>query len=253
MLEVQALHVSYGTVHAVQGIDLYVQSGEAVGLLGPNAAGKSTTLRAISQLVGYQGTIRFDGKLLSRTRPDAVARLGLIHVPEGRHILLNLSMHENLQVGLSARSGRASPFTVADVYDLFPPLGALHRRPGWALSGGEQQMTAIGRALVAAPRLLMLDEPSLGLAPVMARAVYEALREIKTRVPMLLIEQNTAMALELCDRAHIISGGRIQLSGTSAELANREALMASYLGRRKPVADQITGETKPTHQGGRGY
>jgi branched-chain amino acid transport system ATP-binding protein len=231
MLEVSQLRVSYGPVEAVRGVDLEVPSGSAVGLLGPNAAGKTSTLRAISRLVPYQGTIRFDGEPVGRVRPDELVRRGLLHVPEGRRIFPNLSVHENLLVGTTARHGRPPTFSVDDVYDLFPALTALRGRAGWALSGGEQQMTAVGRALVGSPRLLMLDEPSLGLAPVVVSAVYRALADVKARVPLLLVEQNSAVALHLCDRGYVLAGGKVELTGTAAELGDRTALLASYLGQ----------------------
>lgn len=229
MLEVRGLTVRYGTTVAVDGIDLDVGAGELVTLLGPNGAGKTSTLQAISRVTASSGTIRFDGTDVSRAQPDALARMGLIHVPEGRRVFPNLSVHENLLVGQSARHGRTG-YSIDDVYDLFPPLGVLAGRAGWALSGGEQQMVAVGRALVAVPRLLLLDEPSLGLAPVIVQSVFQALTEVGTTTPMLLVEQNTGRALELCHRAAVLVTGRIVTAGPTSDFADRAAMLATYLG-----------------------
>ena len=235
MLELRGLSVSYGPVDAVRGVDLDVGGPEIVALVGPNGAGKTSTLRAISGFVPYGGTIRFDGEDLRKLSVQAAARRGLIHVPEGRHVWPTLTVHENLQVGTTARRRRPEGYTIDEVYDLFPPLTALRRRDGWALSGGEQQMVAIGRALVAGPRLLLLDEPSLGLAPIVSKTLFAALAEIGTRTPVLLVEQNTVMALKICARACVMVTGEFVLRGTGAELADRSALVASYLGERTEV------------------
>jgi branched-chain amino acid transport system ATP-binding protein len=232
MLEVRDLVVTHGTVRAVGGVSLDVGAGEAVALLGPNGAGKTSTLQAISGLVPFRGAVTFDGIDLARTSAEKAATAGLIHVPEGRHVFPSLTVHENLLVGESARGGRTPTYTVDDVYALFPALVALRRRAGWALSGGEQQMVALGRALVGAPRLLLLDEPSLGLAPVVRRAVFDALGEIASSVPMLIVEQNTGAALELCRRAYVLAAGRVVLDGTSDDLSDRRTLIDSYLGQR---------------------
>jgi branched-chain amino acid transport system ATP-binding protein len=232
VLAVRDLAVSYGTVRAVDGVTLDVGATEAVALLGPNGAGKTSTLVAISGLVPYRGRVEFDGADLGRLSTEQAARIGIVHVPEGRHVFPSLTVHENLLVGESARGGRTPRYGIDDVYDLFPALAALRRRAGWALSGGEQQMVALGRALVGAPRLLLLDEPSLGLAPVVRRVVFDALREIATTTPLLVVEQNTSAALELCRRAYVLADGRIALSGTADELGDRRALIDSYLGQR---------------------
>jgi branched-chain amino acid transport system ATP-binding protein len=235
MLDVQGLRVSYGSTAAVDGIDLHVDATGAAALLGPNGAGKTSTLRAISRLVPSSGSIRFDGDDITGLSPDEVARRGLIHVPEGRHVFPTLSVDENLRMGQVAARKRQSAYGLADVYDLFPALRPLRTRDGFALSGGEQQMVAIGRALVAAPKLLLLDEPSLGLAPVIVKAVFSALREIRDRTPILLVEQNTQQALAVCDHASVMVTGRIELSGASTEFSDRQALLASYL-RQKDAA-----------------
>jgi branched-chain amino acid transport system ATP-binding protein len=238
MIEVRGLEVSYGAVEAVRGIDLSMATGERVALLGPNGAGKTSTLRAISGLVPHRGTIVFDGVDLTKTSAENVTRMGLIHVPEGRHVFPTLTVHENLQVGTVARAGRRGGFGIDDVYDLFPALKRLKDTGGWALSGGEQQMVAIGRALVGAPRLLVLDEPSLGLAPVMTRVVFEALAEVAKQTPFLLVEQNSTMALRVCTRVFVMVSGRFVMSGAASEMNSRQELLRSYLGQRDEAVEE---------------
>jgi len=233
VLEISGLEIDYGAVQAVRGIDITVGPGETVGLLGPNGAGKTSTLRAATGLVHYRGSVRYEGHEVSRLGTESAAKAGLIHVPEGRHVFASLSVHENLLVGTTARRDRSEGYSIDDVYDLFPLLGQLRDRAGWALSGGEQQMVAIGRALVAAPRMLLMDEPSLGLAPIVVKAVFGALREISRRTPILLVEQNTVMALRVCQRAAVLVGGKIVLQGTAAELSDRTALLDSFLGQER--------------------
>lgn len=228
-LDVDHLTVRYGHVVAVDDVSLQVGRGEAVALLGPNGAGKTSILNAISGLIPCEGDVTFEGRATRSTHAAQLARRGLLHVPEGRRLFAGLDVHENLLVGRTARGRREDGFGLDDVYALFPALVPLRRRAAWALSGGEQQMVAIGRALVGAPRLLLLDEPSLGLAPVVVHAVFDALHDIVTRVPVLLVEQNTVAALELCRRAYVLSGGTIVLSGASSELTDRGALLDSYL------------------------
>ena len=176
-----------------------------------------------------EGRITFDGGPVGSLSADALGRAGLIHVPEGRRIFPTLSVHENLQVGTTATSGRQG-FSIDEVYDLFPMLAPLRSRGGWALSGGEEQMLAIGRGLVGAPRVLLLDEPSLGLAPTIVATVFEALREISRSVPLLLVEQNTNAALQLAGRAIVLFDGRSVLEGTAKEMQAREDLIDRYLG-----------------------
>ena len=238
MLQIRGLEVSYGPVKAVRGIDVDVEMGEVVALIGPNGAGKTSTLRAISGLVSYQGSVVFDGVDCRKASIEQLARQGLVHVPEGRHVFPSLNVHENFQVGAIAGTGRSEGFSIDDVYDLFPPLQPLRKRDGWALSGGEQQMVAIGRALVARPRILLLDEPSLGLSPQFTQAGYGALAQVSDRIPMLLVEQNTVMALKHCTRAAVMVGGSLVLEGTAADLADREALVASYLGEEPALAGE---------------
>jgi branched-chain amino acid transport system ATP-binding protein len=228
-LEARGLEVSYGPVEAVRGIDLDVRPGDVLAVIGPNGAGKTSTLRAISGLTQYRGTITFDGDDCRKLGVQGGARRGLIHVPEGRRVFASLTVQENLKVGQTARRGRDA-YSLDEVYDLFPALRPLTGRDGWALSGGEQQMVAIGRALVAGPRMLLLDEPSLGLAPLVVRSLFAALAEIARRTPILIVEQNTVMALRLCTKACVMVGGQIVLAGSAEEVADRSALVASYLG-----------------------
>jgi branched-chain amino acid transport system ATP-binding protein len=237
MIEVRGLEVSYGAVQGVCGIDLSMDAGERVALLGPNGAGKTSTLRAISNLVPHRGTVVFDGVDLSKTSAENVTRMGLIQVPEGRHVFPTLTVHENLQVGTVARSGRRGGYDIDDIYDLFPTLQRRKATGGWALSGGEQQMVAIGRALVGAPRLLMLDEPSLGLAPVVSRVVFAVLAEVAKETPLLLVEQNSTMALRVCTRAFVMVGGRFVMSGAASEMNSRQELLRSYLGQRDEAVE----------------
>ena len=232
MLRVEDLWVRYGTTEAVRGITVEVAAGEAVALLGPNGAGKTSTLRAISRLIASGGKVFFDGADITGTAPEEVARRGLIHVPEGRHVFPDLSVHENLQIGTTARRGRKDGYSFDDVYDLFPMLARLRDRLGYMLSGGEQQMVALGRALVGAPRLLLVDEPSLGLAPIVADAVADALIQIRSRTALFVVEQNVHLALRVCGRAAVMSNGVIVLQAGAAELHDRDALLSTYLGQQ---------------------
>jgi branched-chain amino acid transport system ATP-binding protein len=231
VLEISGLCVTYDGTEAVVDCSLSVTEGAAVALLGPNGAGKSSTLKAISGLVEFGGTIEFDGVPLRKLTPEKIARAGLVHVPEGRRLFGSLSVHENLLIGRTSRNGREGGYSIDDVYDLLPALKPISKRAGWALSGGEQQMVAIGRGLVSAPRLLLLDEPSLGLAPIIVKTVFEALREVSRRTPILLVEQNAVTAIDLCQRGYVLVDGRIVMQGTSEELGSREALIDSYLGQ----------------------
>jgi branched-chain amino acid transport system ATP-binding protein len=235
MLEVEKLSVRYGAVHAVRGVSLDVSVDQLVGLLGPNGAGKTSLLRAVSGLAPYSGRVRFDGTDLAGRVAERIARMGLVHVPEGRHVFPSLSVQENMLLGRLARGRRRSTFELEDVFGLFPALRQIRGRGGWALSGGEQQMVAIGRALMGAPRMLLLDEPSLGLAPKMASTVMSALQRVRGEVAILVVEQNTALALNACDRAYVQVEGEVVLSGTAAELGDRKTLLDSFLGQRIDV------------------
>jgi branched-chain amino acid transport system ATP-binding protein len=236
MLEISSLVINYEGTRAVSDVNISIEAGSAVALLGPNGAGKTSTLRAISGLVPYGGSITFDGTPLSKMTPEKIARAGLVHVPEGRHVFATLTVHENLLVGQTARRGRADGYSMSDVYDLLPALTKISKRAGWALSGGEQQMVAIGRGLLAAPRLLLLDEPSLGLAPIVVKDVFAALLEVSARTPILIVEQNFAAAMRVCQRAYVLVQGCVVLQGSTEDLGNREALIDSYLGQRSLAA-----------------
>ncbi|HLY84514.1 MAG TPA: ABC transporter ATP-binding protein [Acidimicrobiales bacterium] len=241
LLTATGFTVSYGTVDAVQGIDLEIGEGETVALLGANGAGKTSTLRALSRLIRSSGEVVFDGRDTAKMAPDAVARAGLIHVPEGRHLFASLTAEENLLVGTTAANKREPIFSLDDIYDLFPALTPLRKRTAWALSGGEQQMVAIGRGLLSVPRLLLLDEPSLGLAPVVVDAVFKALAEIGHRTSILIVEQNASLALGLADRGYVLAVGKVVMAGVAADLADREALLASYLAREIDAVDTSAG------------
>ncbi len=232
MLEITDLHVRYSGIHALRGVSLSVNRGEVVTLIGPNGAGKSTLVNAVSGMVGIAGgSIAFDGQKLSAMKPWAVSGRGILQVPEGRQVFPQLTVLENLQLGLTALRGRPAEIRLEDMFDLFPILNERQAQFAGSLSGGQQQMLAIGRAMMGSPRLLLLDEPSLGLAPVVIAQVFAALRQLKSRgLTILLIEQNAHLALDLADRAYILDQGRIVLSGTGAELAANDAVVAHYLG-----------------------
>lgn len=233
MLQVRGLEISYGAVRAVQGIDFEVGAGEVLALLGPNGAGKTSTLRAITALTHYRGSILFDGEEVSKLGTEACARRGLIHVPEGRHVFPTLSVHENLQVGTTAASGRKSEYSIDDVYDLFPALTPLRDREGWALSGGEQQMVAFARALIKKPKLVLMDEPSMGLAPALVTRCFEIIDEIRqTGVSVLMVEQNARAALRVADYAYVLASGQIAVRGTPDVVADDPMMKEAYLGKQ---------------------
>ena len=228
MLEVTDLRVAYGPVEAVHGISFAVAQGEVVSLIGANGAGKTTTLAAISGLVRARGgRIVFDGRDLVGVGAHTIVAAGVVQVPEGREILARMTVEENLLMG--ARGRRDAP--LGRVWERFPILQERRNLPAGTLSGGEQQMLAIGRALVAPMRLLLLDEPSLGLAPKMVTAIFEVLADLKRQgTTMLLVEQNALRALRLADRAFVMDLGRLTLSGTGAELLKDERVVKAYLG-----------------------
>ena len=234
MLSCSALTVAYGPVTALSDVDLDVRRGEVVALLGANGAGKTTLLRCISGLVRPRhGDILLDGRSLAGLGVEARVRLGLAHVPEGRRVFPGLTVLENLTVATSAwrRRGESISADLDGVLALFPRLRERTSQLGWSLSGGEQQMLAIGRALMARPRLLLLDEPSLGLAPIVAEELYDKIREINGRgVTVLLVEQNTVLALAVAARAYVLEIGRIVLEGPSAELRRHARVREAYLG-----------------------
>ena len=226
--------MSYGPVAAVRGVSLAVRAGEVVALLGANGAGKSTLLRTISGLIRPRaGRVHLAGRAIDRLAPSRIVRLGIAHAPEGRRVFGSLSVADNLRLGAAARRERAGLVEEREqLLDLFPILRERLRQAAGTLSGGEQQMLALARALMAKPRLLLLDEPSLGLAPLIVRAIFDALAGLKcVGVTMLLVEQNVAAALELADRAYVLRTGEIRLEGAAAELrADPERIAHAYLG-----------------------
>lgn len=233
LLEVSNLHVSYGAIQALRGCSLHVDEGEIVTLIGGNGAGKSTMLRTISGLLTpRQGEIRFNGDDLNRCPPHVVTRKGLIHVPEGRGIFANLTVEENLQLGAFSRSDTQQIKDDKErALTLFPRVRERLRQMAGTLSGGEQQMVAIARALLARPKLLMLDEPSLGLAPQVVQTIFQVIREInRTGTTILLVEQNAAMALNVAHRAYVLEVGSIEMEGPASELANSDDVRKVYLG-----------------------
>lgn len=231
LLAVKQLKVTYGGIQAVRGIDLSVDESELVCLIGANGAGKSSTLRALAGLTHASGDIRFAGRRLNGLPAHAIARLGVALVPEGRGIFPRMTVAENLAMGAYTRRDAGVATDLAHVYDLFPRLAERRSQVAGTLSGGEQQMLAIGRALMSRPRLLLLDEPSMGLAPLMVAKIYETIQAIaREGVTLLLVEQNAHLALQVSQRAYVMESGRIRLAGSSAELLRDPAVQSAYLG-----------------------
>lgn len=233
MLTLSGVTAGYGKLKAVHDLALEVREGEAVGLLGANGAGKSTTLRAISGLVRvWSGSIVFDGQPLNGLSPFRIAALGIAHVPEGRQVFPELTVEENLEMGAYIASAKVDRRrTLEIVYSIFPVLAERRRQLAGTMSGGEQQMLAVGRGLMLKPRLLMLDEPSLGLAPVMTDATFEKIAEIhRMGTAILLVEQNVSRALSLVQRAYVLESGAVVMQGTSDELARSKEVQTAYLG-----------------------
>jgi branched-chain amino acid transport system ATP-binding protein len=233
LLEIRNLVVRYGEIEALHGATVAVDEGQVVTLLGANGAGKSTTLRAISGLARpASGDILFDGKSIATLGPEAIARLGISHVPEGRRVFPGLTVKENIMLGASNRRASKSEISrEADaMFDLFPDIRSFSNALGWTLSGGQLQMVAVARGLMAKPRLLLLDEPSLGLAPVIVQAVFKIISEIRRNTTVLLVEQNARMGLSVADFGYVLETGRIVLGGKPDELWGNEAIRAAYLG-----------------------
>jgi branched-chain amino acid transport system ATP-binding protein len=230
LLRLEGLEVGYGDLVAVHGVSLEVGAGDVVSLIGGNGAGKTTTLRAVSGLLPVRrGTIEFQGERIDGRRSSEIVRRGIAHVPEGRQLFPTMSVRENLELGATARGGRAA--ALDGVFALFPRLRERERQLAGTLSGGEQQMCAIGRGLMARPRLLLLDEPSLGLSPVMVKLIFENLAQINAEgVAILLVEQNVPRALQLCHRGYVIENGRIVLDGSRADLQASGHIKQAYLG-----------------------
>ena len=238
LLEIRDLIVRYGEIEALRGVSVSVDEGQVVTLLGANGAGKSTTLRAISGLSKpHAGDILFDGKSIAGLRPEAIVRLGISHVPEGRRVFPGLSVKENIMLGASNRRIAKSALSrEADaMFDLFPDIRPFTNALGWTLSGGQLQMVAVARGLMAKPRLLLLDEPSLGLAPVIVQAVFRIISEIRRHTTVLLVEQNARMGLSVADHGYVLETGRIVLGGKPDELWGNEAIRAAYLGGHAKV------------------
>ncbi len=231
-LTIEELKVSYGDIHAVKGVSFDVREGEIFTLIGANGAGKTSTLRAISGLLRYSGQIRLDGRELDEVAPDQIVAMGIAHVPEGRGIFGNLTVMENLRLGAWIRRDRKG--VAGDLERVFSALPRLRERrdqPAGTLSGGEQQMLAVARALMSHARILLLDEPSMGLAPKLVKEIYNVVREInRTGVTVLLVEQNANLALRLANRGAVLENGLISLSGTGAELLANAQVREAYLG-----------------------
>src|SRR5450432_3856651 len=239
LLSLDGLTVRYGEIEALHGLSLSVQAGEVVTLLGANGAGKSTTLRAISGLnKPARGDVKFDGKSIAGLGPEAIVKLGIAHVPEGRRVFPGLSVKENIMLGASNRRIAKSDLSrEADaMFDLFPDIRSFSNALGWTLSGGQLQMVAVARGLMAKPRLLLLDEPSLGPAPVIVQAVFRIISEIRRNTTVLLVEQNARMGLSVADHGYVLETGRIVLGGKPDELWGNEAIAAAYLGGHAKVS-----------------
>lgn len=231
MLKVEGLNVYYGNIHALKDLSFEVKPGEVVALIGANGAGKSTTLKTISGMLRSRtGSISFLGENISRTESFKLVGKGLAHVPEGRRIFLQMSVQENLEMGAFSKK-RLDRGDLEDIYTRFPRLKERRNQVAGTLSGGEQQMLAMGRALMSHPKLLMLDEPSMGLAPILVEQVFEIIRELhQSGTTILLVEQNAEMALGVADRAYVLETGKITLTGTGQELAESDAIRKAYLG-----------------------
>ena len=233
ILELRDVHTYYGSIHALKGITLEVREGEVVTLIGANGAGKSTTLRSINGLNHpRRGTIHFQGKDITNAAPHTIVKSGIAQSPEGRRLFPRMSVMENLEMGAFQRTDRANFQEDLDrVFELFPRLHERRQQKAGTMSGGEQQMCAMGRALMARPKLLLLDEPSMGLAPIFIERIFEIVREInKQGTPVLLVEQNALMALDAAQRGYVLETGKIALQGPAKELRDNEQVRKSYLG-----------------------
>ncbi|MGN0785561.1 MAG: ABC transporter ATP-binding protein [Candidatus Aphodomorpha sp.] len=232
MLNVQDINVYYGNIHAIKSVSFHVNDGEIVTLIGANGAGKSTILKTISGLLRTKtGEITFDGHDIRATAPHKIVGMGLAHVPEGRRVFLSMSVEENLEMGAFTQPNSGIAASLQDVYERFPRLKERRRQVAGTLSGGEQQMLAMGRALMSRPRLLMLDEPSMGLAPILVQQIFDIIRELhQAGTTILLVEQNARMALSIADRGYVLETGGIVLEGSGSELMHSDAVKKAYLG-----------------------
>ena len=231
MLKVDDIHVYYGQIHAIKGVSFEVNQGEIVALIGANGAGKSTILKTVSGLMHpHTGSISFCDKDITHVPANKLVYQGLSHVPEGRHVFLQMTVQENLEMGAFSQK-RVSDEDLQIVYDNFPRLKERRKQIAGTLSGGEQQMLAMGRALMSKPKLLMLDEPSMGLAPILVEQIFDIIRELHAAgTTILLVEQNAQAALSVADRAYVLETGKISLTGTGAELMASDAVRKAYLG-----------------------
>ncbi|HET7343563.1 MAG TPA: ABC transporter ATP-binding protein [Methylomirabilota bacterium] len=232
LLEVRGLEAQYGWTKVLHGLTFSVEEGGITTILGANGAGKTTTLRAVCGMVRTRGEVTFDGRPIAGRATEDLVRLGIAHVPEGRGTFVNLTVEENLRLGAYARGGAGLGDDMARVFQYFPVLMERRRQTAGTLSGGEQQMLAVARGLMARPRLLLLDEPSLGLAPLVVREIFRIVRTInrEQRVSVLLVEQNASLALRLASHAYLIETGRVVMSGPAAELRENETVRRAYLG-----------------------
>ena len=232
MLNVNDINVYYGSIHAIKGVSFEVNDGEIVTLIGANGAGKSTILNTISGLLHSKtGSIEFLGEKINGVQPHRIVGKGLAQVPEGRRVFLQMTVEENLEMGAYTRPGSEVDPGIAGVYERFPRLKERRRQIAGTLSGGEQQMLAMGRALMSRPKLLMLDEPSMGLAPILVEQIFDIIRELhRSGTTVLLVEQNAQMALSIADRGYVLETGKIVATGTGQELLNDDAVKRAYLG-----------------------
>lgn len=232
MLKVEQMNVYYGAIHAVKDVSFSVEEGEVVTLIGANGAGKSTILKTVSGLLRSKtGSIRFLDKDIKSTVPHKIVQQGIAHVPEGRRVFVQMTVEENLEMGAYTQPKSSVADALANVYERFPRLKERRRQIAGTLSGGEQQMLAMGRALMSKPKLMMLDEPSMGLAPILVEQIFELVRELHEHgTTILLVEQNARMALSVADRGYVLETGGIVLSGTGKELLNSSAVKEAYLG-----------------------
>ena len=231
ILNIENINVYYGQIHALKDVSLKVNEGEIVALIGANGAGKTTTLRTVSGLLRSKtGSIKFMGNDISHTEAHKLVSMGVAHVPEGRHVFLQMTVQENLEMGAYTNSANLKE-GLEDVYERFPRLKHRMNQIAGTLSGGEQQMLAMGRALMSKPKLMMLDEPSMGLSPILVQQIFDIIKELhESGATILLVEQNAEMALNIADRAYVLESGRIKLAGTGAELASSDEIKKAYLG-----------------------
>ena len=233
MLKIENLHIKYGAIHAVKGIDIEVNEGEIVTLIGANGAGKTSILKALSGLVKpSEGTITYDGKVLNKKSAQDIMKAGISHVPEGRRIFADMTVLENLELGAYQRKDKEGiKKDLEAISERFPILKDRSKQAAGTLSGGEQQMLAMGRALMANPKILLLDEPSMGLAPILVKEIFSIIKDINAKgTTILLVEQNARMALSVATRAYVMETGKIVMSGTGQELADSEEIQKAYLG-----------------------